>query len=159
LIENGDFAGAEEIANALEGGDRNELVGFLNRDELLGFIELSKGNPEAAVVLLEKNVEHIGQLNFDCCYLLANAYLETGDLSGAVSLLERALSSYGHFHLRSLIWTVKAHYLLGLAYERSGWTNKAIEKYEEFLEIWKDADEGLPEVEDAKARLALLTHQ
>jgi hypothetical protein len=42
---------------------------------------------------------------------------------------------------------------LALAYEKSGWNKKAIEQYEEFLEIWKDADPGIPEVEDAKERL------
>ena len=51
---------------------------------------------------------------------------------------------------------MKAHYLLGVAYEKSGWNKKAIEQYEEFLEIWKDADPGIPEVEDAKERLANL---
>ena len=30
---------------------------------------------------------------------------------------------------------------------------KAIEQYEKFLEIWKDADEDLPELIDARARL------
>jgi hypothetical protein len=56
----------------------------------------------------------------------------------------------------STIWAVKAHYLLGLAYEKSGWNKKAIEQYEEFLEIWKDADPGIPEVEDTKQRLKRL---
>jgi hypothetical protein len=51
---------------------------------------------------------------------------------------------------------VKAHYLLGLAYEKSGWSSKAIEKYQKFLEIWKDADPGIPEVEDARERVARL---
>jgi hypothetical protein len=45
---------------------------------------------------------------------------------------------------------------LGLAYEKSGWTSKAVDKYEEFLDIWKDADPGIPEVEDARDRLARL---
>jgi cytochrome c-type biogenesis protein CcmH/NrfG len=51
---------------------------------------------------------------------------------------------------------VKAYYLLGLAYEKSGWNKKAIEKYEEFLDIWKNADPGIPEVQDAKERLKKL---
>jgi tetratricopeptide (TPR) repeat protein len=142
-----DYAKAEEIART-RGGDY--------QDAILGSIELEKGDPEAAVVFLEKSVEQTNSTDFDSRYLLAKAYLETGELAGAVSQLEGALSRYGHFHFRSVIWTVKAHYLLGMAFERSGWTNKAIEQYEEFLEIWKDADPGIPEVEDAKQRLAKL---
>jgi hypothetical protein len=40
-----------------------------------------------------------------------------------------------------------------LAYEQSGWNTKAIEQYEEFLDIWKDADPGIAEIEDARQRL------
>ncbi len=44
--------------------------------------------------------------------------------------------------------------MLGKIYEQQGNTTKAIEHYEKFLELWKDADPGIPEVEDAKKRLA-----
>jgi len=39
-------------------------------------------------------------------------------------------------------------------YEQKDWEGKAIEHYEKFLELWKDADPGIAEVDDAKKRLA-----
>jgi cytochrome c-type biogenesis protein CcmH/NrfG len=74
----------------------------------------------------------------------------------AVTGLEKMLSKYTAGRAGIAAWGVKAHYLLGLAYEKSGWNSKAVEKYQEFLEIWKDADPGIPEVEDAQERAARL---
>jgi cytochrome c-type biogenesis protein CcmH/NrfG len=44
--------------------------------------------------------------------------------------------------------------MLGIIYEEQGNKPKAIENYEKFLELWKNADPGFVEVEDAKKRLA-----
>jgi len=41
-------------------------------------------------------------------------------------------------------------------YEEKGWERKAIEHYEKFLELWKNADSGVAEEEDARSRLAVL---
>ena len=49
--------------------------------------------------------------------------------------------------------------MLGEIYERQGDTAKAIEHYEKFLDLWKDADLGIAEVEDARERLAGLKNE
>lgn len=46
--------------------------------------------------------------------------------------------------------------MLSKIYEQHGSKTKAIENYEKFLNLWQDADRGLPEVDDAKKRLDLL---
>ncbi len=37
---------------------------------------------------------------------------------------------------------------------KNGNTAKAIEHYEKFLDLWKDADPGIDEVDDARERVA-----
>jgi len=51
---------------------------------------------------------------------------------------------------------VKSFYMLGKIYEEQGDTDKAIEHYEKFFDLWKDADPGIAEVENAMERLAEL---
>ena len=50
----------------------------------------------------------------------------------------------------------KSFNLLGKIYEKKGDTQLAIQNYEKFLDLWKDADEDLPDLIDAKKRLAKL---
>jgi tetratricopeptide (TPR) repeat protein len=89
---------------------------------------------------------------------LGLAYYRKGDLENAqkvyesVSSLTTGRSSYGDIYAKSF-------YMLGKIYEEMGWKGKAIENYEKFLELWKDADPGLSEVDDAKSRLSSLTQE
>ena len=89
-------------------------------------------------------------------YDLAKIYLDGGKLGEAVAEYERLLATYSRIRACMPIESVKAHYYLGQAYERSGWDTKAAEQYEEFLEAWKDADPGIAEIEDARTRLVHL---
>ena len=53
----------------------------------------------------------------------------------------------------------KSFYMLGKIYEKKERIRDARENYEKFLELWKDADPGIPEVADTKNRLASLQNQ
>jgi hypothetical protein len=64
------------------------------------------------------------------------------------------LSTYGRLSYGDLY--AKSFYMIGKIFEQQGNTAKAIEHYEKFLDLWKDADPGIVEVEDAKKRLAAL---
>jgi len=53
----------------------------------------------------------------------------------------------------------KSFYMLGKIYEQKGERTLAAENYRKFLDLWKDADPGIPEVDDARKRLAGLKGQ
>ncbi len=89
-------------------------------------------------------------------YYVAQAYLELGNPEEAVEHLEAMLKRYNEQWGVSPTIVAKGRYYLGVAYEQSGWNKKAIIEYQKFLELWKGADPGLIEVDDAKQRLAEL---
>jgi len=157
LAESGKSVEAEELARVLkkdiEEKDPAQMYFYW---VALGFIELAKGDTRVAATYLEEANEKAPSPLFQVRFSLARAYLKSDRLGETVAELEKALSRYDDIRAAFAIWAVKAHYLLGLAYEKSGWNKRAIEQYEEFLEIWKDADPGIPEVEDAKERVKKL---
>jgi tetratricopeptide (TPR) repeat protein/predicted Ser/Thr protein kinase len=155
LAESNDLKKAEQVAEVLkkdiEEKDQSSMVLYWWS---VGHIELARGEFEISITSFEKAAQV--SKNFATIYWVSRAYLAAGRLGEAVAEFEKALSMYDISMAWNSIWAVKAHYFLGLAYEKSGWNKKAIEKYEEFLDIWKDADPGIPEVEDAKERLEKL---
>jgi len=84
---------------------------------------------------------------------LARVYQQKGDLDKAIGEYDRLVAFSPESKEHRLIHP-KYHYSLAKLYEQKGWPGKAIEHYEKFLTLWKDADPGLPEVEDARKRLA-----
>ena len=44
--------------------------------------------------------------------------------------------------------------MIAKIYQQKGWYAKALEHYEKFLDLWKNADPGIAEVEYARKRLA-----
>jgi len=155
LTMSGRISQAESVAASLKRDiDPGDQIPMRRYWVAVGAIELAKGNPSSAIAHLERGLVGAPARSNPWRVLLAKAYLETDRRGEAVGVLERVVSSY--VATSDPIMVVKAHYFLGLAYEKSGWRDKAIQQYEEFLEVFKDADPGIAEIEDARARLVRL---
>lgn len=117
-------------------------------------IELASGNSDKAIQLL--NTIPDTELDFESRYLLGKAYLKAGQYTRSFEVFSKTLTDLEWQRLYWGIWVIKTHYYLGLAFENSGQHNEAIQQYQAFLDIWKDADTELPEYKDARLRLTRL---
>jgi serine/threonine protein kinase/Tfp pilus assembly protein PilF len=155
---------AQEVADVLKrlldsGSNRKAERFYL---QLIGMIELKRKNFQKAIQLLKQAVELLpsqsgpeyGQALF--FQPLALAYFESEDLDKAQNEYEQIVSlSTGRLFYGDIY--AKSFFMLGRIHEQQGDTAKAIEYYEKFLNLWKDADPGIAEVEDARKRLAGLS--
>jgi serine/threonine protein kinase/Tfp pilus assembly protein PilF len=135
-------------------------------DELLSAeILLREGKTKAAIDLLVKMPQQrppvaFGGGLFPVGYafpslkdILARAYQQNGETDKAIAEYER-LVTFGPQNIsRALIHPLN-YYRLAKLYEQKGDKAKAGENYRRFLDLWKDADSGLPEVEIARKKLA-----
>jgi tetratricopeptide (TPR) repeat protein len=125
----------------------------------LGLIEMKRENYPEAIELFAQAYELQGSQRGwfqGHAYILSNlasAYYLNGDLEMARKEYENILVlTTGRWRDGDLY--VKSFYMLGKINEELGDRAKAIENYERFLDLWKDADPGIAEVEDARKRLA-----
>jgi tetratricopeptide (TPR) repeat protein len=82
--------------------------------------------------------------SFEDC--LANALLESGRYDEALAEYERILKINPNYPL--------AHYHLGQTHDGKGDCEKARTAYQQFLQVWREADASLPEILAAKQRWA-----
>ncbi len=125
----------------------------------LGMMALSDGDSKAAAGHFKK-LKSQGVSCFLDHYMLAQAYLESGEPGEAIGELEESLKfceypQGGRIAFANLV--ANAYYQLGTASEAVGIKSKAIENYRKFLDIRKNADPDRPEVADARRRLARLS--
>jgi tetratricopeptide (TPR) repeat protein len=82
----------------------------------------------------------------------ARVRLARGDVKGAIEIYRRLIRPD-----ISQKWTsaLEPRYVLELArlLEKTGDTEGSREQYRYFLELWKDADNGLPELKEARSRV------
>ncbi len=130
-------------------------------------ILIAEGNPEKAIEVFKQapryGTAYIGNAGIMIWYnapflkdVLARAYEKKGDLGRAIAEYERLTT----FNRKNPEWKLVHplyYYRLGKLHEQKGNKGKAKARYERFLDLWKDADPGQPEVEDARKRLVGLT--
>lgn len=174
------FAGRYEVIKEL---GRGGMVGFtksrdtqINEELALkllkpeiaadeGMIELELSHFLEAVSHFEQCLTLLPfQSQIDMDYGLSHApffasaaltYLRAEDFDEAQKICEQITSlTTGGFFFGDIY--AKSFYMLGKIHEQQGNTVKSIEHYEKFLDLWKDADPGIAEVEDARSRLAEL---
>ncbi len=90
--------------------------------------------------------------------VLARVYQRKGEIDSAIAEYER-LMKYdivnGQWHLIN----PKYHYRLAQLYEKKGQYAKAAAEYRKVIDIWKDTDMYVDELQNAKKRLKLLTNK
>jgi tetratricopeptide (TPR) repeat protein len=142
--------------NNIEGPYRKRLRNALYT--IKARLALEKGDYEQAILLIKEAKTLCPGINLipaDLIDIMGRAYHESGDLEAArdqfewISRITYNRKEYGNVYAKSF-------YMLGRIFEELGSKRRALENYEKFLDLWKNADSGLPEVIDAQSRLAAL---
>jgi len=128
---------------------------------LKGQIELEEGNFTGAIKELQKarDYEPAQRSWFDMhamnIFPLGMAFYASRDLTKSREKFEELTQlTTGRIWWGDLY--AKSFYMLGKIHQEEGREAKAIENYEKFLDLWKNADPGFEEVDYAKTQLAAL---
>lgn len=146
---------AEELKALIDKGLNKKAIRLY--DHLKGAIEIDSNDASKALEDLERAVRSLpyGPFEKDAGFIhtLAEAYVRAGDLTRAREQYER-IGKLTTGRLGSADLYARSFYHLGLIDEELDDQARARGNYQKFLDLWKDADPGLPEVKDARKRLA-----
>jgi tetratricopeptide (TPR) repeat protein len=132
----------------------------------LAELALASNKPLEAVEEFRRgDVAYDGAPADDCAsclpFNLGRAFDAAGKSDSAVAMFERYLATPGWYKADPPMDPLRVPAIrerLGQLYESMGKTDKAVENYRAFIELWKNADPELqPRVADARRRLAKLT--
>lgn len=165
LALSGDSARAQTLANDLEGRfPEDSAVRFSYQPALRALLALKRGEPSKAIELLQiaapyelgsppsAYIGFFGALY--PIYVRGEAYLAAHQGAEAAAEFQKILDHRG-IVISDPIGAL-AHLQLGRAFALSGDKTKAKTAYQDFLNLWKDADEDIPILKQAKAEYAKL---
>ena len=160
LARAGEAARAKAIVEQLEKSDgTNTMLKLYWFPTIEASIDLNAGNASQALIALEAAAPYdLGGpapiSNLYPVYVRGQAYLALHNGAGAVGEFQKIIDHRGivlNFPLGAL-----AHLQLGRAYVLTGDTAKAKAAYQDFFNVWKDADPDIPILKEAKAEHAKL---
>ena len=152
----GDTAAAEKLAAGLDKDfPLDTLVQRYWLPAIRAAIALQRKDPERAVELLQvTNAIELGEPRLIVVHLRGEAYLMLHDGTHAAAEFQKFIDH------RTLVanaeWGALARLGLARAYAMQGDTMKARGAYQDFLTLWKDADQNLPILIEAKKEYAAL---
>jgi tetratricopeptide (TPR) repeat protein len=163
------FAEAERLdrAKQLLGEYEQEVdEAFRANDRSLEFtrgrLALAEGRADEAITSIRESQAWFGCTGRCGSFDLAQAYELAGLDDSALVEYERVVTVAFLFrHLNDWQWRLAATYKrLGELYEERGERDKAIESYNNFVELWAEADEELQDqVRDVRSRISRLTSE
>jgi len=161
LARAGDSTAAERLAAELGKADPDDtLIQNYWLPTVRAAIELNQGNSARAIKALQSmGSRELGQptsfaIFMHPVYVRGEAFLAAGKGAEAASEFQKIIDHHGLMQNDPI--GALAHLQLGRAYAMQGKIPEARGVYEDFLNLWKDADDELPVLQQAKAEYAKL---
>jgi eukaryotic-like serine/threonine-protein kinase len=153
LSRAGDAVQAQKLADKLN-NDRplSTMVQRCWLPTIQAEIELNRRNPAHAIELLQPCSPYELGAGLRPAYLRGRAYLRSGPGGAAATEFQKVLDHRNS--MRNDVLVPLAHLGLARAYALSGDAAKSRTAYNDFLNLWKDADADIPILQQAKAEYA-----